>query len=128
MSLTKMTGTVTNHQVLPDQPTQTATELKILFDKAAVDLKAYINDVLTVELDTLLAGKANIETGTDTFALGSKTYTVTDAFITTGTFVFVRATEAAVGTWTVVPASGSFTITSTNTESADVDFVWTAIK
>lgn len=128
MSLTKMTGSVTNHQTLPDQPTQTATELKILFDKAAVDLKAYINDVLTAELDALIAGKANIESGTDTFASGGATHTVTDAFITAATFVFVRATEAAVGTWTVVPAAGSFTITSTDTETADVDFVWTAIN
>lgn len=128
MSLTKMTGSVTTHQGLPDQPTQTAAELKILFDKAAVDLKAYINDVLTVETDALAATKALYNHDTDTFALGSTTYVVTDAFVTETTTVFVTPTGTPLGEWSWVVAAGSFTITSTVEETADVAFTWSAIK
>ena len=52
MSLTKFNESVTNHQSLPDKPTQSSTELKILFDKAGVDIKKYLNQILTEELDS----------------------------------------------------------------------------
>lgn len=55
MSLTKFNQDVNNHQSLPDKPAMTAQQLKILFDKAGVDIKAYINEVLTEEIDTLIA-------------------------------------------------------------------------
>lgn len=53
MALTKLTADVVNIQKLPDAPTQTATELKQLMDKAGVDIKAYINNTLTLEQDQL---------------------------------------------------------------------------
>lgn len=59
MSLTKFTGDVDNIQSLPDKPTQTASQLKTLFDKTGADLKTYINETLTTELDTTLGTKAN---------------------------------------------------------------------
>jgi microcystin-dependent protein len=52
MSLTKFTGNTNNIQSLPDKPTQSSTELKILFDKAGVDIKNYLNQILTEELDS----------------------------------------------------------------------------
>lgn len=51
MSLTKFTGDVDNIQSLPDKPTQTASQLKTLFDKTGADIKTYINDTLTEEID-----------------------------------------------------------------------------
>ena len=55
MSLTKFNESVTNHQSLPDKPTQSSTELKILFDKAGVDIKNYLNQILTEELDSKIS-------------------------------------------------------------------------
>ena len=52
MSLTKFNESVTNHQSLPDKPTLSSTELKILFDKAGVDIKNYLNQNLKEELDS----------------------------------------------------------------------------
>lgn len=59
MSLTKFNGETNNIQSLPDKPTQTATQLKTLFDKAGADIKTYINNTLTTEVDTALGTKAN---------------------------------------------------------------------
>lgn len=56
MSLTKFNENVNNHQSLPDQPSQTAAQLKTLFDKAANDIKTYINSTLTTEIDTAVQG------------------------------------------------------------------------
>lgn len=76
MSLTKFNGETNNIQSLPDKPTQTASQLKTLFDKTGDDLKTYINSTLTTELDTSLGTKANssnvyTKTETDT-ALATK--------------------------------------------------------
>jgi len=54
MALTKFTGVVENHQTLPDQPTNTPTQLKVLFDKAAVDIVAFVNNTLTAEVDSVV--------------------------------------------------------------------------
>lgn len=59
MSLTKFTGDVDNIQSLADQPTETASQLKALFDKAGADIKTFINNTLTSEVDTALGTKAN---------------------------------------------------------------------
>ena len=59
MALTKCEVTTAIHQGLPNQPTETPSELKILFDKASTDIKAYINDTLTDEVDTALGLKAD---------------------------------------------------------------------
>lgn len=55
MSLTKFNESVTNHQSLPDKPTQSSTDLKILFDKVGVDIKNYLNQTLTEELDSIIS-------------------------------------------------------------------------
>ena len=59
MALTKMTKDVNNIQKLSDKPNEidglTSAELKERFDKAGADTKAYINSILTEELDTILA-------------------------------------------------------------------------
>lgn len=65
MSLTKNTTTVNNIQSLADRPTETASQVKVLFDKTGADLKTYINNVLTVEQDALNASFAT-KTGSET--------------------------------------------------------------
>lgn len=59
MPLTKLTTNVNNIQALSDQPNTidglTSSELKQKFDKAGADIKTYINEVLTEELDDVIA-------------------------------------------------------------------------
>ena len=56
MALTKMNVNVNNIQALSDRPNTadglTSAELKERFDKAGADIKTYLNNTLTVELDT----------------------------------------------------------------------------
>lgn len=59
MALSKFTGETNNIQSLPDQPTETAMELKAKFDKTGAELKDYINNTLTEEIDTELGNKAD---------------------------------------------------------------------
>lgn len=58
MALTKLTANVNNIQALSDKPNEidglTSAELKAKFDKAGADIKAYINEVLTEELDAAI--------------------------------------------------------------------------
>ena len=58
MALTKLTANVNNIQALSDRPNQTdgltSSELKERFDRAGSDIKAYINNVLTEEIDLKL--------------------------------------------------------------------------
>lgn len=59
MALTKLTANVANIIGLDDNPNEGATplsstELKNTFDKAGTDIKNYINNTLTEELDTKL--------------------------------------------------------------------------
>ena len=54
MALTQFTTDVNNVQNLPDKPTQSAEELKMVFDKAGNDIKDFLNDVLTKEIDALI--------------------------------------------------------------------------
>jgi len=55
MSLTKFNESVTNHQSLPDKPTLSSAELKALWDKAGVDIKNYLNQILTEEIDSKIS-------------------------------------------------------------------------
>lgn len=59
MSLSKFTGDTNNIQSLPDQPSISASELKAKFDKTGADIKEYINNTLTEEIDENLDNKAN---------------------------------------------------------------------
>lgn len=54
MALTQFTTDVNNVQNLPDKPTQSAEELKIIFDKASNDIKEFINQTLIAELDKIV--------------------------------------------------------------------------
>lgn len=58
-ALTKFTTDVNNIQALSDRPNEldglTSAELKAKFDKAGSDIKTFINNTLTEELDTALA-------------------------------------------------------------------------
>lgn len=66
MSLTKLTEDLNIIQALDDEPNDvgglTAAQLKAKFDQAGGAIKTYLNETLTPELDTALAGK----TGTGT--------------------------------------------------------------
>ena len=59
MALTKLLADVENIQKLSDKPNEidglTSAELKERFDKAGADIKEYLNEVLTEELDTVIA-------------------------------------------------------------------------
>lgn len=61
MALTKLTTNVENVQALSDTPNATegltSAQLKEVFDKAGVDIKTYINDTLTAQVDTGLGEK-----------------------------------------------------------------------
>lgn len=63
MSLSKLGAEVNNIQKLSDSPNLTPQELKTAFDQAAMDIKDYLNDILTKELDEILAKKATVEQG-----------------------------------------------------------------
>lgn len=73
MALTKFTNNVNNIQSLSDRPNTidglTSSQLKELFDKAGADIKTYLNETLTEELDTVIAeipDSDNFVTITDT--------------------------------------------------------------
>ena len=59
MALTKLTTNLNNIQALHDRPNTTdgltADELKERFDKAGNDIKSYINNTLTTELDNTIS-------------------------------------------------------------------------
>lgn len=59
MALTKFLVDVNNIQALSDRPNEidglTSAELKEKFDKAGSDIKSYLNNTLTQELDSALA-------------------------------------------------------------------------
>ena len=61
MSLTKLTADLNIIQALDDEPNDvgglTAAQLKAKFDQAGGTIKTYLNETLTPELDTALAGK-----------------------------------------------------------------------
>ncbi len=69
MALTKLTTNLNNIQALHDRPNSsdglTADELKERFDKAGNDIKSYINNTLTEELDATI-GDSYTKTEVDT--------------------------------------------------------------
>lgn len=73
MSLSKFNKDVKNHSTLPDKPAITGAELKVIFDKAAVDIKEYLNTVLTEELDLALESKVSNKDGFELFSIEDKT-------------------------------------------------------
>ena len=80
MGLTKCAVDVDNIQSLSDRPNTidglTSSELKELFDKTGADLKAYINEILTEELDDVIAtipDTSNFVLNTDSRLTNSRT-------------------------------------------------------
>lgn len=69
MSLPECTVPTNNVQNLADSPTQSAQDLKKVFDKAGEDIKNYINDKLIPEIE-----KSDKETEDNTKKLIIKTY------------------------------------------------------
>lgn len=62
MSLTKCTVNTNIIESLPDAPILTADELKKRFDKSPTDIKNYINDVMLLEIEQLIASeKKNLQ-------------------------------------------------------------------
>lgn len=59
MALTKLTANLNNIQALSDRPNAsdglTADELKERFDRAGNEIKSYINNTLTEELDSVVS-------------------------------------------------------------------------
>lgn len=72
MALQKGNWAVNTIQSLTNQVVGQATSLKVKFDKAALDIKTYINDTLTVEIDTLNA--ENVKKTGDQTIEGVKTF------------------------------------------------------
>lgn len=74
MSLTKLTENLNKVSSLPDKPTLQSDELKAVFDEAGNAIKAYINEILTEEIEKLVSDTAkankisveNILTSTNT--------------------------------------------------------------
>ena len=82
MALTKFTADVNIIASLSNLPNAddglTPSSLKEKFDKVGSDLKDYINNTLTTQIDTQLGGKTVCKTGTLTFPSGELTYTFSD--------------------------------------------------
>lgn len=61
MAFPTMTTSVSNIQALLDEPTQSAAQLKALFDKAGEDIVTYINSTLLVALEENTLGSSGAE-------------------------------------------------------------------
>lgn len=65
MALTKLESIVTNIQALSNQPNAsdglTPEQVKLAFDQAGMDIKEYLNDTLTVEIEATYATIAEIQ-------------------------------------------------------------------
>jgi hypothetical protein len=59
MSLTKLDENMNYIQSLADKPAQSSAELKKEFDKAGTIIKEYINQILTVEIDSKVSELSN---------------------------------------------------------------------
>lgn len=75
MSLTKLTANLNMHQSKPDKPVDIAEQLKKDFDQPVNDIKEYINDTLTEDLDSALS---TINTTLSSKANSSDVYTKTE--------------------------------------------------
>lgn len=54
MSLTKLEENLSIIENLPDSPTMETTKLKQKFDEGSIKIKDYINEILTVEIDSIV--------------------------------------------------------------------------
>jgi len=100
------------------QATLTVAQIPTHTHNGVDSLKVSFTD-LNIPLNTINSIRP-IHSGT--FASGSTTYTQTDSTVTASSIIDVYAQATPVGTWSVSSSAGSFTITSTATESANVAF------
>ncbi len=101
MALTKLTVSVDNVQALTDRPNSneglTADQLKAAFDQAGEDIKEYINDTLTDELDTTIAsivagtGLTNGSVTNDKVAAGIDPVKLADGSVNATEFQFINS-------------------------------------
>lgn len=98
MSLSKFSEATNNISALPDKPTIPANELKAKFDKVGADIKEYINDTLTEELDTQLASKV-------TSVAGSRLITTAEGTKLAG--IETGATKIVIASGTAEPTSST---------------------
>lgn len=78
MSLSKLTENMNNVQGLADKPVEAPEILKQVFDKAGNDIKSYINDTLTTQIDALISslqsGKIDTNKIVNDVTTGGSTY------------------------------------------------------
>lgn len=98
MSLSKFSEATNNVSALADKPTLTASQLKAVFDKVGGDLKEYINDTLTDELDEILATKV-------TSVSGSRLMTTAEGTKLSG--IETGATKITIASGTAEPTSST---------------------
>ena len=86
-------------------------------------------DNLSDDLKSRSGGVGTVyKNGTGTFPPGTSC-TVTDAFITASTLVFISPDDTLKqGTWEPTSYAGYFTITSNTAETSSVSFDWGAIR
>lgn len=97
------------------------------YEEVVAARDAYLS--LDPRLDALAAGANSLqENGTGKFLAASNHLHVTSAFVTADTLIIINLDALPEGFWSWESAAGSFTVTSTVTESADVDFSWSAFK
>lgn len=65
---------------------------------------------------------ASFATASTTWATTGNTNTVTDANVTSSSFISVMFATPPAGFWAIVPGNGSFVITSSDPESAGLAF------
>lgn len=83
----------------------------------------------TLHSHAAIANNGLYKQSNSTFTDNDTAQTFTDAFVTTSSLVIVTLTGSApAGTWSVVSNAGSFTITSTATESTDITFDYYVLK
>jgi hypothetical protein len=133
MTISRFTTNVNNHQALSDNPNAneglTATELKIIFDKAPTDIKDYLNNTFLPALESTTSGSSGaLQIGISTIA-GTTSQTIQDALIflaenkVTSTDVkFIRLnvdnvieTSTNGTTWTATGSSGHIIINNEGT-------------
>ena len=105
MALTKLTADVENHQKLDNNPSDDpgfvsraarADALRVLFDKAAVDTKNYINGTLIPEIEAGYIASIARTSGTGE-AGTTDTYTITYQDASTDTFTIYNGSDGAKG-------------------------------
>jgi len=83
---------------------------------------------LDPRIDAIQVSGAMQENGTGKFLAATNHLHITDNFITTDTIIIINLDVLPEGFWSWESLAGEFIVTSTKTESTDIDFTWTALK